>query len=47
MPPARAGSAHAKSMMNLARTLFRKLHHALAAIDNALLGGAGYATTAS
>jgi hypothetical protein len=34
-------------MIKLARTLFRKLHHALAAVDNALLGGAGYPSTAS
>jgi hypothetical protein len=34
-------------MLKLALTLLRKLHHALAAVDNALLGGAGYASTAA
>ena len=34
-------------MIKLALTLVRKIHHALAAVDNALLGGAGYPSTAS
>jgi hypothetical protein len=34
-------------MTKLLRRLIRKLHHALAAIDNAVLGGGGYPSTAS